>query len=100
MQVPAGTKLVLPNDKSYLAEKDTTLGEVSLETLHTAEKSPLLLDLNANQLPPLESLPAGAMVKVPQPNWPALATFGGLVFVLLVVGLGLLTPAATRPGNP
>jgi len=99
VRVRAGIKLVLPNDKSYLAEKDTTLGEISRETLHTSDKSQLLLDLNANQLPPLDNLPAGAMVKVPQPNWPAMATFGGLAFVLLVVGLGLLTPAATRPGS-
>ena len=94
VRVRAGTKVRLPKDQSHVAERDTTLGEVAIEALGNADKSQLLLDLNANQLPPLDNLPAGAMVKVPQPNWPALATFGGLVLLLLLVGLGFLTPAA------
>jgi hypothetical protein len=52
-----------------------------------------------NQSQSTGPLPAGAVVKVPQKNWPALVIFGGLAALLAIVGAGWLmgTPARANP---
>jgi putative OPT family oligopeptide transporter len=98
-RVRQGMALNLPEKKTYTATKDGTLGEIASETLGSASKSKLLFDLNQQQLQLPTALPAGASVKIPQQNWPALAAFGVLVLLLAVVGMGWLMQGAVGAKN-
>jgi putative OPT family oligopeptide transporter len=93
VRVRRATVLKLPGDKTYAVRADTTLGEIAEQVLRSADKAGLLLDLNSPPLHAPESLPAGAVLRVPQKDWPALAVFGGLSLVLALVGVGLLMRA-------
>jgi hypothetical protein len=99
--VKRATVLKLPGDATYAVPDDTTLGEVAQRALHSDDKAGLLLDLNTPQLRLPESLPAGAVLRVPQRDWPALAAFAALSVVLVLVGLGLLmrAPVSSAPGG-
>ncbi len=89
IRVPRGTQLVLPNQKTYQAEKDTTLGEVAREVEGSAQRAALLQTLNAEvKLKPPDQLPVGAEIALPQWNSPALILFSILAGLLLVVGAG------------
>jgi putative OPT family oligopeptide transporter len=94
VRVPKGTVLQLGKGATFMAERDMYLGDVAQEVLGTADKAESLLDLNKDTLKVPEKLPAGARLKVPQRNWPALAAFGVLVVFLVLVGMGLLFRAA------
>jgi putative OPT family oligopeptide transporter len=52
-----------------------------------------------NQSQSTGTLPAGAVIKVPQKNWPALVIFAGLATLLAIVGAGWLmgTPIRANP---
>jgi putative OPT family oligopeptide transporter len=85
--VPKGTKLgVAPNAPEYVAEKDTTLGEVAATRLGDRSRAEDLLKANA-PLSPAEHLPAGSAMKVPQHTWPALVAFAVLIAILLATGM-------------
>jgi putative OPT family oligopeptide transporter len=90
VRVPKGTVLKLPKDQTYQAATDSYLKDIAEQALRSPAQAQLLLDLNTDKLKPPESLPAGASIKIPQRNLPALATFGVLVLLLMVVGLGYL----------
>jgi hypothetical protein len=87
IRVPRGTQLVLPHQKTYRAETDTTLGEVARETEGSAERAALLQTMNDKLALP-EQLPVGAEIALPQWNAPALILFAVLAGLLLAVGAG------------
>ena len=89
-RVPRGTVLKLPKQESYTAERDLSLGEVAAEVLGSREKARLLFEDNRDRLTLPPRLPAGASLRVPQTNPPALIAFGVLVFFLILVGLGII----------
>jgi putative OPT family oligopeptide transporter len=101
--IPKGTVVKLPRNETYTAEAPTYLGEIAETRLGSPDKAQLLLDLNGGPLKLPENLPAGASLKIPQRILPALAAFGVLVVILVLVGLGWLlrSPPAARagPGN-
>ena len=93
IEVPAGTKLKLPaghEPPTYEVKEKKPLGEVAAAALGQADKARKLYEANKDQLEPKVTLPAGAQIKVPQLNSPALASFGVLVLLMVVVGLGWL----------
>ena len=85
--VPRGTVLALPNQKTYQAETDTTLGAIAREVEGSARRAALLQTLNDKFKPP-EQLPVGAEIALPQRNSPALVLFSILAGLLLAVGAG------------
>ena len=91
-------------DRTYVVPKDESLGDAAKAALGSADKAQTLYKLNKDPLHPKITLPAGAVLKVPQQTWPAVVAFGLLTLFLVLVGLGWLlrqppTPAAT-PGPP
>jgi putative OPT family oligopeptide transporter len=89
--VPAGTTLKLPGSHeppTYDVKQPMTLGEAAAAALGQSERALKLFEANRSLLTPKITLPAGAQIKVPQLNWPALASFGVLVLLMIVVGLG------------
>jgi putative OPT family oligopeptide transporter len=87
--VHRGTLLDLGNEKTYKAEKDTTLGEVARDVDGSEERVSLLLSLNDKTLKKLpDQLPIGTEISLPQRSWPALTLFSLLAVLLLVVGAG------------
>ena len=91
IEVPAGTKLKLPaghEPPTYDVKEKKSLGEVAQAALGQADKAQKIYEANKDLLQPKVTLPAGAQIKVPQLNWPALASFGVLVLLMIVVGLG------------
>ena len=105
VQVPKDAKLKLPEDKTYTAPKDESLGDAAKDALGSADKAQTLYQLNKDALQPAVTLPAGAVLKVPQQMWPALLAFGLLVLFLTLVGLGWLfrpppTPTARDIPSP
>jgi putative OPT family oligopeptide transporter len=88
IRVPRGTELALPNQKTYQAERDTTLGEVAREVEGSAGRAALLQTLNDKKLKLPEQLPVGAEIALPQWNSPALVLFSILAGLLLAVGGG------------
>ena len=95
-EVPAGAKVNLPEDKTFVTPRRMTLGELAAET-GGKENASILLDLNDKQLKLPDRLPAGTMVKIPQRNAPALAVFAALAAVLALVGLGWIMKAKSTP---
>src|SRR5205814_8784861 len=88
IQVPAGTTLKLPGGKTLKTEEKKSLGEVAAVALGDAEKAHELYNLNTDQLQPTVTLPKGTTIQLPQRMAPALVSFGLLVVLLLLVGLG------------
>ncbi len=102
VQVPKDAKLKLPEDKTYTAPKDESLAEAARDALGNADKAQTLYQLNKDELQPAVTLPAGAVLSVPQQTWPALVAFGVLVLFLTLVGLGWLfrqPPAPVAAAN-
>jgi len=87
-EVPAGAKVNLPEDRTYVTPRRMTLGELAAQETGDRGNAPALLDLNDKRLKLPTQLPAGTMVKIPQRNIPALAVFAALAAVLALVGLG------------
>ncbi|HEX4000759.1 MAG TPA: oligopeptide transporter, OPT family [Pirellulales bacterium] len=92
--VPAGTRIVLPDDSRTLVAEKSQLGDVAKDLLGSPGQASQLLDLNDKQLSFPKRLPAGTLLKVPQRNWPAMTAFAILCALLLAVGLRK-PPAAT-----
>lgn len=93
IKVPAGTKLKLPKDEEkgeeYTTQREMTLGEVAKEVLGRERKAVDLSQSNPGlELP--KTLPADAVVKLPQSKLPAIVAFTCLCLLLLVVGAGWL----------
>jgi putative OPT family oligopeptide transporter len=99
LSIPAGTVLKLPSKKTFTIKVDSTLAEAAQAALGSSEKAQQLWDLNKGALQPEVKLPEGAVLKMPQHEWPALLAFGFLVAFLAVVGLGWLfrAPPLTAP---
>jgi hypothetical protein len=98
--VAEGTVLKLPGSKTHRVEQSGFLGKVADQLLGSADKAPLIFDLNEDQLKPATSLPAGTKIKLPQHNAPALVLFAILMGFLTLVGLGwLLQPSETEKGE-
>ena len=85
--VPAGTRLKMPDETNAVVEKQTPLGEVAKDLLGTAGEASRLLELNDKKLSSPKRLPDGALLRVPQRNWPAVAMFSALCALLLFVGV-------------
>ncbi|MGO8689576.1 MAG: OPT family oligopeptide transporter [Thermoguttaceae bacterium] len=96
-EVPAGAKVNLPEDKTFVTPRRMTLGELAARETGGKENASILLDLNDKQLKLPDRLPAGTMVKIPQRNAPALAVFAALAAVLALVGLGWIMKAKSTP---
>jgi putative OPT family oligopeptide transporter len=119
VKVNKGTTIRLADYTYYNVEVDTTLGELSDKTLKTKDSPAILLARNSDKLPdrlenkgkdPLKlpdvspdgviridtakELPAGAVLKQPQKDWPAIVAFGALVAILAVVGTGIFSKRA------
>lgn len=98
--VPAGRTVKLPGTEQYTATAPTTLGNIAAERLGGEHRAALLADLNPDLAPP-QRLPAGAPIKLPQHQWPALLAFGALMALLMLVGLGWwLGDATPRVPHP
>jgi hypothetical protein len=101
VRLRAGTKLALPGDETCDVAKDSTLGEFAAQKLGNADKASSLLDLNSATLKLPDRLPAGALLKLPQRNSPAMAAFLLLCVVLVLVGSGwLLASPPTEKQEP
>jgi putative OPT family oligopeptide transporter len=101
IQVPAGITLKLPGGKELRTTERRSLSEVAAAALGDTDKAQELYNLNTDQLQPTIKLPEGATVKLPQRDAPALVTFGLLVLLLLLVGLGyLLSSPPIQGGGP
>ena len=89
--------LVLLGGKTHTVATDSRLSAIAEETLGEARHAATLVELNSSVLKLPDQLPPGTALKVPQQNWPALACFGSLVVVLLLVARGwLLKSPPTR----
>ncbi len=101
IQVPAGTVVRLPGNRAMTAEDRTSLGQIAEDKLGASYRATLLADLNPDLARP-DRLPPGSPIKLPHHDWPALATFGALALLLLVVGLGwwLSAPVAAHQMQP
>jgi hypothetical protein len=88
--VPEGTVLKLPGNTTHRAEQSDFLGHYANQLLGSADKAPLIFDLNEDQLKAPTALPAGTKMKLPQHNAPALLLFAVLMVFLTLVGLGWL----------
>jgi hypothetical protein len=90
IRVLHGTELTLTNQKTFKAEKDTTLGEIAREVEGSERRAALLQTLNADRLKLKlpEQLPVGATIALPQRNTPALILFSILAGLLLAGGAG------------
>jgi hypothetical protein len=100
--VPAGTKLKLPGNHqppTYEVKQPMKLGEVAAAALGQADRALKLYEANRSLLTPKISLPAGTQIKVPQLRWPALASFGVLVLLLIIVGLGWMLRSDPMTGS-
>jgi putative OPT family oligopeptide transporter len=94
--VPAGTELELPDGTKAKADKATTLAEFVKSQNNPKITTSGLFTANSDKLKPPETLPAGAVLNVPQRDMTAAAMSGAMVLFLLLVGLGvLLKPGAT-----
>jgi putative OPT family oligopeptide transporter len=82
--VPSGTKFTVP--ATFTVPADTTLGAVAKEQLESEDKAAVLYELNKDRLP-APVLPANTELKLPQPVWPAVLVFAGLVAILGYVGI-------------
>lgn len=89
--VPKGVK-VNTGGSEIVTEEDTTLGAIARSQFGNAAKAQLLYDDNkdALNLTLPEILPAGTSLRMPQANTPALAAFGLLILLLVLVGIGAL----------
>jgi hypothetical protein len=100
--VTPGMTLNLPKGEKFQVAQGGVLGEVAREKLGSADKAPLIYDLNVNQLRLPRTLPRGTEIRLPQKNWPALLMFGILTVFLLVVAKGWLfgSAGATQRAKP
>ena len=62
------------------------------------DKAKELADLNP-QIIPAVKLAKGAILKLPQPIWPAMAAFGLLIVFLFLVGIGVLLRDSSKPNT-
>jgi putative OPT family oligopeptide transporter len=88
IRVPQGTILTLPKNQTYRVPEDMTLGEAAEAALGRSLRASLLYDLNADRLQLPKELLAGATLRLPQREGPALVAFSLLALVLTLVGLG------------
>ena len=97
--VPGGTAVKLPKDQRFMLPADATLAEVAQNAMGSADKASFLFDLNDDHLKLPESLPAGAMLKLPQHNTLALVAFAVLALILVATGMGWIFKTA-NPAKP
>ncbi len=83
--VPGDTEIKIP--ARFLVEADTPLPKLAGQLLGRERKAPQLFKSNAAVLELPKELPAEAKLTKPQPEWPSVLAFAGLMAVLLVVGL-------------
>jgi putative OPT family oligopeptide transporter len=112
--VPANTTIRLADYTFYHVKDKTTLGDLAAKELKGKGDPSVLLERNAKLPDRLENegkkgltlpdsangfdkldskpkeLPAGAELKQPQHDWPAIVAFAALVLILGVIGVGLL----------
>jgi hypothetical protein len=93
--------------------EDITLGELAQEKLGSTDEALALWEKNEKELKlpdksttgiarldlP-ETLPAGATLKIPQKEWPALIAFALLILFLAAVGTGKLLKGRPEPSGP
>jgi uncharacterized oligopeptide transporter (OPT) family protein/nucleoid-associated protein YgaU len=96
IDVAKGTILRLPIRETAEVKTGGSLAQVARELLGSAEKAPILWELNMDSLQPPVAIPAGTAFKVPQATWPSLLAFAFLTLFLVAVGLGwIFRPAET-----
>jgi putative OPT family oligopeptide transporter len=97
--VPAGTQLELPDGTKVKANAATTLSEFTKAQNNPKITASGLFSANGDKLKSPDTLPAGAVLNVPQRDMTAVVISGATVLFLLLVGLGLfLKPPATGAG--
>jgi putative OPT family oligopeptide transporter len=112
LKLTQGTKVIGPEGPRRLANDEeisvpsgvTTLGEFASKVLGSSDKAASVFDNNKDKLKLPETLPAGAVLKVPQRDSTAALAAGAMVLFLLLVGLGLFLktspPEAATPRAP
>jgi putative OPT family oligopeptide transporter len=106
LKIPQGTRVTDAQGARRLAADEEiavpdgvkTLGEFAARVLGSADKAATVLDNNKDRLKPPETLPAGAVLRVPQRDLTAAIAAGAMVLFLLLVGLGLFLK--TSPVTP
>jgi putative OPT family oligopeptide transporter len=96
--VPAGTILRLPHNESVTVAETTYLGDFAEQRLGNSAKARLLFDLNAEQVQAPKTLPAGAVLRLPQRNAPSLIAFAILALILFAVALFRGKPSVADAG--
>ncbi len=97
----ASQQLLVPEKAPGLEGGGSAAGPgVVFAVVDLSEKAQEVYDLNKAELEPPTILLAGTALKVPQQTWPALAAFGGLTALLLLVGMGLLFRAPEKRTAP
>jgi putative OPT family oligopeptide transporter len=94
----------LDAEEEFTSPKEPTrLGEYANVLLGDPDKAASIFESNKDRIKLPETLPAGAVLKVPQRDRTALFAAGLLVLFLLLVGMGFLLrtspPADAAPGN-
>jgi hypothetical protein len=100
--IPAGTTLKLPGSHeppTYDVKQPMKLSEAASAALGQPDRAFKLYEANRSLLTPKITLPPGTKIKVPQLNWPALVSFGVLVLLMIMVGLGWILRTDPMTGD-
>jgi hypothetical protein len=106
LKISQGTKLALEGGRRLAQDEEIpvpgdthTLGDFASKVLGSSDKAVTVFDNNKEQLKLPKTLPAGAVLRVPQRDLTAAIAAGAMVLFLLLVGLGvfLKTPPSTAP---
>jgi hypothetical protein len=99
IELASGTTLTLLDGSKATVETPMSLKAFALEKYKNPEKAAELYESNKETLKPPESLPAGAVLMVPQRDLTALIAAGAMVLFLLLVGLGVLLKSPPNAGT-
>jgi len=83
LDVPAGTVLALPGNKSWVVARPDRLAGIAAEALGDPDQDATLYQLNVARL----VLPAGTRLSLPPWNAPAMGMFALLVVILAAMGV-------------
>ncbi|HEY1860681.1 MAG TPA: OPT/YSL family transporter, partial [Gemmataceae bacterium] len=96
-----GTSRKLDQDEEIPSPSEpTTLGEYARQVLGSEDKASAIYENNQDRLKLPETLPAGAVIKLPQRNLTAAIASGAMVLILLLVGLSMYMKRSPGPVAP
>jgi hypothetical protein len=93
--IPVGTELVLPDGSKVKVEKETNLADFVKSQNNPKITASGLFNANSDTLKLPKTLPAGAVLNIPQRDMTAVAVSGAMVLFLLLVGMGFFLKPAT-----